>query len=256
MSGGSGDAGRSVTSRALAVLGGFDERHPRLTLSQLSRRADLPLTTTHRLVGELVRWQALARRDDGSYEIGRRIWHLGLLAPVHHGLREVALPFMQDLHTATAETVHLAVRDGITALYVERVLGSSSAPVVSRAGHNLPLHATGVGKILLAHAPAAVVEQALADPERVTAYTITERGRLLRELAEARRRGYARTGEEMTLGTSSLAVAVFDVSGHVVAALGIVVNSARRDLLRLVPVLQVAASGISRGLGAAGGVFP
>lgn len=238
------------------MLGSFDEQHPRLALSQIARRAELPLTTTHRLVGELVSWQALARRPDGTYQIGRRLWYLGMLAPVHQGLREVALPFMQDLHTATGETVHLAVRDGIQALYVERVVGSGSASVVSRAGVNLPLHATGVGKALLAHAPLAVIEQALADPERITAYTITERGRLLRELADVRRRGFARTAEEMTLGTSSLAVAVLGSSGEAVAALGIVVNSVRRDLLRLVPVLQVAGSGISRGLGAAGGVFP
>ena len=127
--------------------------------------------------------------------------------------------------------------------------------MASNAGSDLPLHATGVGKALLAYAPAEVIKAAVASPQRVTAYTITEPGRLRRQLAEVRRRGYARTNEEMTLGTSSLAVAIFDAAGSPVAALGVVVSSNRRDLLQLVPVLRVAANAISRGLGAEGGAL-
>ena len=104
MAGGTLASGRSVTSRALALLGAFDDAHPRLSLTDLARRAGLPLSTTHRLVAELVAWDGLARRTDGRYEIGRRIWDLGLLAPVHRELREVALPFLQDVAAATGRT--------------------------------------------------------------------------------------------------------------------------------------------------------
>jgi len=70
MAGGADVAGRSVTSRALEVLGAFDTDHRRLTLSEVAARAGIPLTTTHRLVKELVTWGALARRDDGTYVRG------------------------------------------------------------------------------------------------------------------------------------------------------------------------------------------
>ncbi|HET9656893.1 MAG TPA: IclR family transcriptional regulator [Kineosporiaceae bacterium] len=248
MAGGAREPGRSVTSRALAVLGAFDAAHPTLTLTQIARRADLPPPTAHRLVAELEAWQALARRADGSYEIGRRLWRLGLLAPLHHELREVASPFMHDVHAATGDVVHLAVREGTLALYVESVVGSGSVAVVSRAGTRLPLHATGVGKVLLAAAPPEVVEQVLGGLSRITRHTIAEPGRMGRELAETRRRGYARTVEEMTLGACSVAVPVRQESGAVVAALGVVVPSGRKDLARLVPTLQVAAAGIGRSL--------
>lgn len=248
MAGGGQGAQRSVTSRALAVLDAFDDRHPRLGLSDISRRSGLPLTTTHRLVAELATGRFLDRRADGSYVVGQRLWELGLLAPVQLELRELALPFLQDLHTATGENVHLAVREGHHALYVERVYGRTSVPVVSRAGGKLPLHATGVGKVLLAHAPEDVVLRALTDPERVTRHTVVESGRLRRELADVRRRGYARTAEEMTLGTCSVAAPVTDGAGQVVAALGLVTTSVRRDLLRLAPAVQVAAAGLSRRL--------
>ena len=256
MAGRSSARGRSVTSRALAVLDAFDSTAPRLTLSEIAARSGTPLATTHRLLGELTSWGALTRRSDGRYEIGRKLWDLGLLAPVQLELRQIAHPFLLDIHTATRETVHLAVRDDIKALYVERISGRESVPVVSQVGSRLPLHATGVGKVLLAAAPPAVVERALAALTRETRHTIAEPARLRRELAEVRRRGFARTAEEMSLGASSVAVPVTVESGGsriVAGALGLVVPSHRRDLARLVPVLEVAALGIARGLARAGG---
>lgn len=235
-----------MTSRALAVLDAFDDRHPRLSLTDIARRAGLALSTAHRLVAELEEWQGLTRRPDGRYEVGRRLWDLGLLAPVHRELREVALPFMQDVFAATRENVHLAVRDGTAALYVERISGHQAVPIVSRAGSRLPLHATGVGKALLAHAPHEVQEEVLARLTPVTPHTVTDPARLRAQLDEVRRRGFARTNEEMTLGTSSLAVPVLDSSRTAVAALGVVVAGARRDLTRLAPALTVAARAIAR----------
>ena len=251
MAGGSDGIGRSVTSRALGVLDAFDGSHPRLTLSEVAARSRTPLTTTHRLLAELVAWGALSRRPDGRYEIGRKLWDLGLLAPVQLELRQVAAPFLLDVHTATRDTVHLAVRDGLKALYVERISGRHSAPVVSQVGSRLPLHATGVGKVLLAAAPDDVVEQTLRSLTRETRHSVVDPRRLTRELTEVRRRGSARTSEEMSLGAASVAVPVtVERPGGpvVVAALGIVVPSTRRDTTRSVPALQVAARGIGRAL--------
>ncbi|MGM1061134.1 IclR family transcriptional regulator [Saccharothrix sp. Mg75] len=240
-----GSSGRSVVARALAVLGALDGHPDGLPLAELARRGGLPLSTAHRLVRDLVAQQVLERLPDRRYVVGRRLWQLGLLARVQVELREAALPFMQDLYEATRENVHLAVRDDTSALYLERIHGHGSVPVVSRPGGRLPLHATGVGKVLLAHAPREVVAQVVAGPERCTPYTITEPGRLLRELAEVRRRGHARTAQEMTLGSCSVAVPVAGPAGAVVAALGLVVAT-HRDPERHVTALRVAAGGISR----------
>ncbi|MGY1855377.1 IclR family transcriptional regulator [Modestobacter sp. SYSU DS0290] len=252
MAGGAAAAGRSVTSRALGVLDAFDSGHPRLTLSEVAARSGTPLTTAHRLLGELVEWGALVRRPDGRYEIGRKLWDLGLLAPVQLELRQVAAPFLLDVHTATRDTVHLAVREGLRALYVERISGRESVPVVSTVGSRLPLHATGVGKVLLACAPDEVVDRVLQELSRETRYTVVDPRAVTRELGEVRRRGWSRTAEEMSLGTASVAVPVTvdrPAGPVVVAALGIVVPTHRRDLARLAPVLQVAARGIGRALG-------
>jgi DNA-binding IclR family transcriptional regulator len=113
-----------------------------------------------------------------------------------------------------------------------------------------------VGKVLLARVPDDVVERALTAPARATRHTVVEPGRLRRELAEVRRRGYARTAEEMTPGASSVAVpvTVARTGGQVVVgALGVVVPSHRRDPTRLVPVLEVVARGIGREVGRTAG---
>jgi DNA-binding IclR family transcriptional regulator len=242
--------GASVVSRAFALLGAFDERHRALTLSDLARRAGLPLATTHRLVAELVAVGALARRESGHYVIGRRIWSTGLLAPVQTGLRELASPFLHDIFAATRATVHLAVREGTEVLYLERLRGNESVPIVSRAGGRLPLHSTGVGKVLLAHAPPEVRAEVLASLPRVTPYTVVRPSVLAAQLERIRRDGYATTADEMTLGASSVAVPVLRGGTEVVAALGIVVAQLRRDRQRLVAGLQVAAQGIARTLDA------
>lgn len=249
MAGNNSQPGASVASRALALMAAFDGAHRQLTLSEIARRAEIPVATTHRLVAELVDWGALARQPSGHYVVGRRIWDLGLLAPVQTGLRDMASPFLHDLYAATRATVHLAVRDDTAALYVDRLAGHASVPVVSKIGSRLPLHATGVGKVLLAHAPADVQNQTLTHLDRITPHTVVHAGMLSTQLARARREGYATTVEEMSLGACSVAVPVF-THHTVVAALGIVVPSLKRDRLRLVTALKVAAQGVSRSLNA------
>jgi DNA-binding IclR family transcriptional regulator len=239
--------GASVTSRALALVGAFDEEHRRLSLSELAERAGLPVPTAHRLVGELVAWGALSRTSAGDYVVGRRLWDVGLLAPVQTGLRQLASPYLHDLYGATLATVHLAVRDGTQVLYLDRLSGHASVPVVSTIGSRLPMHATGVGKVLLAHAPTTVQIDVLANLTRVTPYTINQPGTLRRQLARVLKDDYATTVEEMSLGACSVAVPI-RARGDVIASLGIVLPSLKKDRARLVAAMQVAARGIGRAL--------
>jgi DNA-binding IclR family transcriptional regulator len=247
MAGNTSTPGASVTSRLLAVIAAFDERHRSLALTELAHRAGIPVPTAHRLAAELVAGGALARRDDGRYVIGPLLWEAGLLASVRGRLTQVAEPFLSDVYAATLATVHLAVRDGNQVLYLQRLAGRATVPIVSTVGSRLPMHCTGVGKVLLAHAPRDVQRAAFADLVRVTPYTITSAAVLEAQLARIARDGVATTVEEMSLGACSLAVPVWQESDHeLAAALGVVVPTLKRDRQRLLGALQVAARGIGR----------
>ncbi|MDZ4270610.1 MAG: IclR family transcriptional regulator, partial [Mycobacterium sp.] len=249
MAGNTSTPGVTVAQRLLAVIGAFDERHRALALSDLARRAGLAVPTAHRLVGDLVDGGALERRDDGRYVVGRLLWEAGLLAPVQGRLTQVADPFLSDVYAATLATVHLAVRDGNQVLYLQRLAGRASVPIVSTVGSRLPMHCTGVGKVLLAHAPRDVRDRVLANLPRVTARTITSPQLLQAQLDRIRRDGVATTAEEMSIGACSLAVPVVQSSDNTVAAaIGVVVPTLKRDRQRLIGALQVAARGIGRAL--------
>jgi DNA-binding IclR family transcriptional regulator len=120
-------------------------------------------------------------------------------------------------------------------------------PVVSRIGSRLPLQTTGIGKVLLTHAPADIQREVLNQLTRITPHTVLHPGTLATRLTRVRRDGFATTVEEMTLGGCSVAVPVFQAA-DVTAALGIVLPTLKRHHPRLVAALQLAAQGVSRSL--------
>ncbi|MGC5015388.1 IclR family transcriptional regulator [Streptosporangium sp. DT93] len=241
----------TVTGKVMAILGAFLPGDVRLTLTEICRRAELPLATGHRLIGELVEGGFLERLPDGSYRVGMLLWRLGAQAAEPRELRELALPYMEDLYATTRENVQLAVLHDDRALYLERLRGPTSVPIVSRVAGELPLHATGVGKVLLAFAGPETVERVLAG--ELTAHapnTVVDPVRLRAELEEVRRTGVACTQEEMSLGTCSVAVPVRGAGDRVVAALSLVAWRHNADLRRLVPAVLSAARALSRDLAA------
>ncbi|SHM52761.1 IclR family transcriptional regulator [Cryptosporangium aurantiacum] len=242
-------ASRSSIGRAFTLLNAFGPDHSRLTLTELARRADLPLTTAHRLAGELVACGALERDDGGRYRIGLRLWELASLAPRGLGLRELALPFLEDLYEVTRENAQLAVRDGVEVVFVERITGRHAVPVRTRVGGRWAMHCTGVGLVLLAYAPTDVQEQVLGQPlERYTERTVTAADELRRTLASVRQRGYAVSDRQVTMDSLSVAAPIRGADGTVVAAISLVVHSDGAQPVALAPAVQAAARGVSRAL--------
>jgi DNA-binding IclR family transcriptional regulator len=250
MAGGSTEwRGRSVTSKVVALLDAFTPGAPELSLGELAKLTGLPVSTTYRLVTELVEWGGLERVPGGGYRVGLRLWQVGALAPRGETLRDVALPFMSDLYEATRENVHLAILDGGEVLYVEKLTGRRSMPVRTRRGGRLPLHATAAGKVLMAHAPESLFHETVARGlRRYTPRTIIAPGLLRRALTEIRRTGIGYADEELTVGSHSVAAAVLDAEGGAVAALSVTLRSGRTDPRRLGPAVRTAAISVSRGL--------
>ena len=249
------DGKLTSTGRALQILDCFTAASPALTLSDIARRLGRPASSTHRQLRELTRWGALERDEAGRYSIGLHLWEVGALAPRSKGLREAALPFLEDLYEATHENVQVAVLDGDEVVYVERLFSHRATPIIVRPGARLPLHATGVGQVLLAHAGTEQVNAVLSRPlKRYTQYTLADPAGLRRELAAIRRDGYAISDRQFELVSASVAAPIYGPGNTVVAALSIIIPSGDNTARSFVPAVVAAARGISRSL--AGPVAP
>jgi DNA-binding IclR family transcriptional regulator len=236
-------------SRLLKVLDAFSDERNDLSLSEISRHTGIPLTSTHRLVADLTAWGALERDERRRYRIGLRLWEIATLSPRGLGLRQAAMPFLEDLYEATHENVQLAVLDGFEVVYVERLSGRDAVNVLSRVGGRFPAHATGVGLVLLAYADAQAQERYFAVPlPRYTDKTIADSRQLRCVLADVRRMGYAISDGQVTLDALSVAAPIRGANDEVIAALSIVVPSAAAQPHSLAPAVVAAARGISRAL--------
>ena len=243
--------GDPVVDRALALLASFDAGHRSLTLGDLARRSGIPASSALRLARRLVAWGALERDADGRFSVGLRLWEIASLAPRAQGLRQVATPFMGDLEEVTRQHVLLAVQDGDEGLLVERLSSRRAMPVMYRVGGRLPLHSTGVGLVLLAHADPGFQEEVLARPlVHEPEHTAVSPTALRRTLAAVRRDGLhvLRRGAPEPL--VSVAAPVFGADDRIAAALSVVVPADHTDPRLLGPAVRTAARAVSRGLGA------
>lgn len=245
----SSPAQASAAGKVLNILGTFTPDHRTLALSEIARHAGLALSTTHRIVAELSDWGALERGTDGRYSVGLRLYALGALAPRGTGLRDAAMPFMEDLYELTHEVVQLAVRDGTEMVFTERLAGRSSVGVHTKVGLHFPLPASGAGLVLLAFAPAHIQEAVLTNPlRRFTPMTVTDPVQLRAILSEVRTTGIATSDRQVTMDSVSVGAPIRDPDGNVVAAVSLVVHAGAHDLTSLGKLVATAARGISRSL--------
>jgi DNA-binding IclR family transcriptional regulator len=239
-----------VSSRLLEILFAFEPEQSTLSLADLARKTGLPHATVRRLAMELTGVGALTRQHDGRFTIGLRLWQLGTLAPLTESLRTKAQPFMEDLYTALHQHVQLAVLDGSEAVIIERLSAPQAQHLVSQVGGRLPLHCSGVGKVVLAHGGAELIDRVLSGRlNRYTPQTSTDPTVLRSELAECRRTGYATVRGELTVGADSIATRIVDADGRVVAALSVVVRTGSVHHQAALPSLIASGLGVSRMLG-------
>ncbi|MEV5676729.1 IclR family transcriptional regulator [Streptomyces sp. NPDC052179] len=242
-------AGEALIDRVFALLGSFDSENRAQPLAGLTRRTGMPRSTALRLARQLTDVGALERLEDGRFVIGLRLLEIASLAPRGHGLRAVAMPFMEDLFHVTGQHVLLAVRDNDEALLVERLSAHDAVPVRFRVGERVALTTTGVGLVLLANAPVDVQERVLRGftPEEA-GDSIATADDLRRSLAEIRRGDYAVARRADPRNPRTTAAAPVRNGAGVVAALSVVAPSPEFDPAAYVPAVRATARAISRQL--------
>lgn len=236
----------SMIGRVSMVLDCFSDGTPAITLGEISRLTGLAKSTASRITNELVDYGWLERHGS-SLSLGIRIFELGQQAARPRSLRLLALPRMAELRRATGNTVHLAVLEETTVVYIEILHSSTSPRLPSRVGGRLPAFATGVGKALLAFSPPEVLDQVEARGLwKIGPNTITDAARLRQDLAEIHGKGYATEIEESGPGISCVAAPIIG-SGRSspVAAISVSGWSERLDVDRSIPMVRGMATALS-----------
>ena len=241
-------SGTDMVGKALGLLVLLGDEPRGASAAEISRRAELPFSTTYRLLGSLTRDGFVDYEPDGRrYHLGLRIFQLGQRVSNHHGFAGTATPVLRRVTEQTAEATILSVRDGLHHLTVSKVDGPQTFRVTSDPGHLGSLSATAVGKVLVAFAEDAEREQLIADLplERLTEKSIVDRDAFRAEIEEVRRRGYALMDEENELGMRALAVPLLNAQGYAFASLATAAPVFRLTVEGLeahVPLLQEAAA--------------
>ncbi|MFZ4480861.1 MAG: IclR family transcriptional regulator [Rhodoferax sp.] len=240
-----------VIERMFKLIDVLASREEAISLKEISEKAGLHLSTTHRLLNDLATGRFVEHPHPGSYRLGMRLLELGNLVKSRLNVRDAALTPMRELHKSIQQPVNLSMRQGDEIVYIERAYSERSGMQVVRAiGGRAPLHLTSVGKLFLA----------ADDPQRVRAYatrtglnghtknSLTQLPTLERELSKVRQYGVAHDNEELELGVRCMAAGIYDDQGTLVAGLSISAPAGRLDEAWL-PKLQSTARAISSTLG-------
>ncbi|WP_156160652.1 IclR family transcriptional regulator [Demequina soli] len=243
-------SGDSVTERLVRVLETFTPTRTAQTATEIGRRAGLPASSAHRIVGELVDAGLLERGEDRRIRVGMRLWELATRSSHALRLRQAALPFMEHVQARVREHTQLAILDQDDALFVERLSGPDAGANVTRVAGRLPLHASSSGLVLLAFGDRELQERVLAGPLKpLSRATPTDPQALRRKLDEVRTLGHALAPGYIEDVSTGLAVPVRDETGRTVAALSVVLPRDAQTEFALVELYR-AARGIERAMGA------
>jgi DNA-binding IclR family transcriptional regulator len=242
--------------RAAAILRLLSGQTHRLGLGELSGELDLPKGTVHGLLRTLQRVGFVEQdAESGKYQLGAALLHMGSSYLDGNELRTRAINWSDALAARSEESVRIGTLHENRVLVVHHVFRPDDSRQALEVGALLPVHATAMGKALLAHHQYLAAELSGAGLRAYTGSTITDLYRLRRELLDVRERGWAIDREELIEGEVSVASPIDDRRGLTVGAIGISGPPERlcedggpRE--ELVAYVREAARAVSRELGA------
>ncbi len=242
-----------VLRKARQVIDSFTPAQPELTAREVQHRTGLPSTTCQRLLQSLVEEGFLDRRD-GRYRPGLALLRWAGAASAGRDLISTAMPVLVRLRDATGETACLYLRDGRQHVCVAVVQTAHAVAHILRVGQALPLHAGSAGRVFLAYDEGAAAQIEQQPLEAYTQHTLTNWSALSAAVDDTRRTGHAVSFEERAIGAGSISAPVFDHTGSIVAAIGIVspiqrFNPERKPVF--VPHVILAGAELSHCLGQA-----
>ncbi len=208
--------------RALLLLEILSEVGKPVSLSELTEKASLNISTVHRLLHTLMSSHFVEQDlNNGKYRLGLRMFEIGSKALYNLDVRQVAKPDLQEMVDKCNETVNLAILEQGEVVYIEQVESTNMIKMFARVGSRGPAHCTAAGKALLAHVKEADLDNIVSKKglQKFTENTITDPEKLKSELKKIREQGYSLDLEEMDEGVNCVAVPIKNFENRVIAAI-------------------------------------
>lgn len=241
--------------RALQILDLFNEQATELKITDISKLMGLSKSTLHSLLKTLQLHGYIDQNpENGKYRLGMKLVERGHFVVGSIDIRQKAKGWLTELSRRTGQTTHLGILDGREGVYIEKIEGKLAAIAYSRIGRRLPVHATAIGKVLIAWLGEPELN-ALLEGYQYTTYTpstLASREELMAALTLTREQGYALDSEENEQGVRCVAVPVWNHESRVIAALSLSTLTSRVDdaeLANFREQLQQAGLQLSRALG-------
>ena len=240
-----------VIERMMSLLDALAETAEPATLKSLAQATGLHPSTAHRILAAMGHSRLVQRHDANTYILGIRLLELGNIVKSRLKIRDLALPFMRELHETIGEAINLGIRDDDEIIYLERTSsGRSLVRVVYLLGGRAPLHLTSLGKLFLA-ADSAQAVSAYAKRTGLpgkTPYSLSTLAALEKDLERIRQSDVAYDNEEAELGLRCVASPIRNDEGKIVAGLSISAPTDRHSL-DWPAQLKATTEHISRALG-------
>jgi DNA-binding IclR family transcriptional regulator len=242
--------GVRVLHKTLDILETIKQSEAGLRLSDVTRSVELPKATVHRILITLEGRGYLDRGEDGAYRVGKKLGDMQRDVPLVQILGRVAKPLMAQLVASSKETVNLGILDAGEVVVIDTEESPQAVRMSSKVGNRRYLHATALGKVLLAGLPEKEIQRLVRvkGMPRVTAQTLTSRPALFAELGRVREQGYAIDNQENEMEGRCIGAPIHGPDGRVVAALSISSPVFRADLAQvraLAPILKETCKAIS-----------
>lgn len=221
-------------ARGLQVINAFSLSHLTMTVSEVAAATKLARPTTRRL---LITLETLGyvRSANGAYSLTPKVLELGTAYIAAQGLWDIARPHLESLVAVTHESSSMSQLDGSDIVYTARVAVPKIIGMSVQIGTRFPAYATSMGRVLLADLSNSEVDRLLETPSRsgIVPRVKPSKRELHASLAEIRKRGWAISDEQLSLGIRSVAAPVINAEGRAIAAVNVTTNAAETSLAEL-----------------------
>jgi DNA-binding IclR family transcriptional regulator len=243
--------------KALIVLKLLAERGRDMKLTEISEELDINKCTLHGIISTL-KFHGFVDQDEQTqkYRLGLYLIELGDITNKSLDIIRITTPIIEDVCNKLQETVHIGCLDGMDVVYVNKVESKQSMRIFTSIGSRKPAYCTGLGKAMLAY----LDEDKLNDliPESLVRYTnntITDRQKLIENLKDIQKKGYAFDNEEVVEGLTCVAAPIFNHNGKAIYSMSIsgpTIRMTEEKINKSIELIKEAAEMISAKIGYSG----